>query len=72
VLDLGIGEFDFKARFRTGVEQSYRYSYYPWNSWRSQGIRITQWLRQQLAAEEVVASKPAPVVSALSSPGSDV
>lgn len=72
VLDLGIGEFDFKARFRTGVEQSYRYSYYPWNSWRSQGIRITQWLRQQLAAEEVVASKPAPAVSALSSPGSDV
>ncbi len=72
VFDLGIGEFDFKARFRTRVEQSYRYCYSPWNSWRSQGIRITQWLKQQLAAEEAVAVKLASPAPVLSSSGSDV
>lgn len=57
-LDLGIGEFDFKMRFRTDVENSYRYSYYPWNAWRSQSVRASQWLRQQFAGEEL-AAKPA-------------
>ncbi|MDZ4656020.1 MAG: GNAT family N-acetyltransferase [Bythopirellula sp.] len=59
VLDLGIGEFDFKVRFRTDVEKSYRYSYYPWNAWRSQSVRMSQWLRQQFVAEEPIPAKPA-------------
>jgi CelD/BcsL family acetyltransferase involved in cellulose biosynthesis len=58
-LDLGIGEFDFKVRFRTDIEMSYHYSYYPWNAWRSQSVRISQWLRQRFVVEEPVPAKPA-------------
>ena len=59
VLDLGIGDFDFKARFRNDVATSYHYSYCPWNSWRSQGVRISHWLRQRLVGDEPTPSKPA-------------
>ncbi len=59
VLDLGIGDFDFKARFRTGVATSHHYSYSPWNSWRSQGVRLSKWLRQRITGESPMPSKPA-------------
>ncbi|TWU29445.1 hypothetical protein Pla144_02230 [Bythopirellula polymerisocia] len=53
-LDLGIGEYDFKSRFRTNVETSYRYCYYPWNALRGQGVRLTQWLKQRLTNDRTV------------------
>jgi CelD/BcsL family acetyltransferase involved in cellulose biosynthesis len=59
VLDMGIGDFDFKARFRTGIATSHRYSYSPWNSWRSQSVRLSHWLRQSLVGDETTSSKPA-------------
>jgi len=46
--DLGIGDFDFKRRFRTGVESNYRTSCYPWSAWRSQGVRLTRWIKSCL------------------------
>jgi CelD/BcsL family acetyltransferase involved in cellulose biosynthesis len=59
VIELGIGESDFKVRFRTDVEKNYRYSYYPWNAWRSQSVRMSQWLRQRFATEKPAPAKPA-------------
>lgn len=59
VLDMGIGDFDFKARFRTAVATSYRYSYSPWNSWRSQSVRLSHWLRQSIVGDEPTPAKPA-------------
>ncbi len=44
-LDLGMGDYDFKARFRTDVVTSFRYSYCPWSAYRAQGVRLTQWLK---------------------------
>jgi CelD/BcsL family acetyltransferase involved in cellulose biosynthesis len=52
VLDLGVGDFDFKVKFRTGIAASFRHSYYPWNAWRSQSVRLSQWLKQQFVKEE--------------------
>lgn len=59
MLDLGIGDFDFKARFRTGVATSHHYSYSPWNSWKSQGVRLSHWLRQSIVGDEPTPAKPA-------------
>ena len=44
-LDLGIGDFDFKRRFRTEIKTSYRHSCYRWSAWRSQGVRLTRWIK---------------------------
>jgi len=60
MLDMGVGDFDFKRRFRTGVETSYRFACYPWTSWRSQGVRLTRWLKQQRGEKkQVVVTKGA-------------
>jgi CelD/BcsL family acetyltransferase involved in cellulose biosynthesis len=59
VLDLGIGEFDFKARFRNDVATSYHYRYCPWNAWRSQGVRISRWLKRRIVGDEPSPTKPA-------------
>ncbi|NOY28652.1 MAG: GNAT family N-acetyltransferase [Planctomycetes bacterium] len=48
-LDLGVGDYDFKRRFRTEVETSCRFACYPWASWRSQGVRLTRWLKRGYA-----------------------
>lgn len=52
VLDMGIGEFDFKSRFRTDIEKSYSYSYFPWTAWRSQTVRMSRWIRRKFVAKE--------------------
>jgi len=49
-LDLCKGELDFNRRFRSGVETSYRYSCYPWTAWRSQGVRLSRWIKQRTSA----------------------
>ncbi|NOZ41085.1 MAG: GNAT family N-acetyltransferase [Planctomycetes bacterium] len=55
-LDLGIGDYDFKRRFRTEVETNYRFVCYPWASWRSQGVRLTRWLKRHRNEKEQVAA----------------
>ena len=55
-LDLGIGDFAFKRRFRTEVETSYRYACYPWRSWRSQGVRFSRWMKQRLRSNDPVSA----------------
>ena len=50
-LDIGIGDFDFKRRFRNEVETSYRFSCYPWTAWRSQGVRLTRWIKDRMKRE---------------------
>ena len=50
-LDMGIGDFKFKRQFRTHVETNYRVASYPWTAWRSQAVRVTQWLKRRLVAE---------------------
>ena len=57
LIDLGIGDFEFKRRFRTEVAISQRYSYYPWRAWRSQGVRLSRWIKSRWATEEVAPSK---------------
>jgi CelD/BcsL family acetyltransferase involved in cellulose biosynthesis len=42
-LDLGAGETQFKKRLRTHSEPSYRVTYAPLRSWRSQAVRFSRW-----------------------------
>ncbi|WP_218932313.1 GNAT family N-acetyltransferase [Adhaeretor mobilis] len=48
-LDLGVGGYGFKHRYRTKLEQSYRYTHYPASAWKSQGVRLTKWLKRRVA-----------------------
>jgi len=50
ILDLGPGEREHKRWLRTRTESTYRLTYTPMNSWRSQAVRFTRW------AERVAAS----------------
>ena len=47
-IDLGVGDNLFKQRFRTGMETSYQYSHYSWRPLRTQGVRLTRWLKDRL------------------------
>lgn len=58
VLDLGVGDFAFKARFRNDVATSYHYSFCPWNAWRPQCVRLSRWLRQRIVGDEAAPAKP--------------
>ncbi len=49
LLDLGAGDYDFKRRCRTEVETSFRFACYPWPTWKSQGVRLTNWLKERRA-----------------------
>jgi CelD/BcsL family acetyltransferase involved in cellulose biosynthesis len=46
--DLGVGDYLFKRGFRTGVETSYQFSHYSWLPLRTQGVRLTRWLKDRL------------------------
>ena len=50
-VNLGSGDYDFKRRFRTHTETSYRYTCYPLTSLRSQSVRFSQWLKRSLGRE---------------------
>lgn len=52
-LDLGTGDYEFKRRFRTSAKWSYRFQYAPWYSWRSQGVRLSHWLKNRFTPDEV-------------------
>lgn len=47
-IDMGIGDYSFKRRFRTDTTTSYRVSCYPLTAWRSQGVRLTRWVKDRL------------------------
>ncbi|MGI9430252.1 MAG: GNAT family N-acetyltransferase [Bythopirellula sp.] len=57
LIDLGIGDFEFKRRFRTEAQKSYRYTYYPWRAWRGQSVRLTRWIKSRLRPDEPVTTK---------------
>jgi CelD/BcsL family acetyltransferase involved in cellulose biosynthesis len=46
LIDFGQGEREHKRRLRTRTESTYRLTYTPINSWRSQTVRWTRWARQ--------------------------
>ena len=48
-LDLGPGEAPFKRRMRTRAEPSYRMTYAPLASWRSQAARLSLWAQERFA-----------------------
>lgn len=49
-LDLGAGETQFKKRVRTHSEPSYRVTYAPLASWRSQAARLSRWAQGRFAS----------------------
>ncbi len=57
VIDMGVGDYAFKRRFRTNVETSQRYTYYPWTALRGQSVRLTRWLKSRWQGEQVVTTK---------------
>jgi len=54
VVDLGVGDYPFKRRFRTEVETSRRYTYYPWQALRGQGVRLSRWVKSRLQPAETM------------------
>jgi CelD/BcsL family acetyltransferase involved in cellulose biosynthesis len=48
-VDFGQGEREHKRRLRTGTESTFRLTYTPIRSWRSQTVRITRWAKNRWA-----------------------
>jgi CelD/BcsL family acetyltransferase involved in cellulose biosynthesis len=46
-LDFGSGEGEHKRRLRTRTESTYRLTYTPIDSWRSQAVRFTRWAKNR-------------------------
>jgi CelD/BcsL family acetyltransferase involved in cellulose biosynthesis len=46
-IDLGPGEQEFKRRMRTRTESTYRLTYMPIDSWRSQAARFSRWAKRR-------------------------
>jgi CelD/BcsL family acetyltransferase involved in cellulose biosynthesis len=57
LLDLGLGDYEFKRRFRTEVQASYSYAYYPPQAWRGQSLRLTRWVKSHWKTEKGLATK---------------
>jgi CelD/BcsL family acetyltransferase involved in cellulose biosynthesis len=47
VIDLGPGERESKRRLRTRTESTYRLTYMPLDSWRSQAVRLSRWAKRR-------------------------
>jgi CelD/BcsL family acetyltransferase involved in cellulose biosynthesis len=47
VIDFGAGEGEHKRRLRTRTESTYRLTYAPIDSWRSQAVRLTRWAKSR-------------------------
>jgi CelD/BcsL family acetyltransferase involved in cellulose biosynthesis len=47
VIDFGPGEREHKRRLRTRTEATYRLTYTPIDSWRSQAVRLTRWAKSR-------------------------
>jgi len=46
-IDFGSGEGEHKRRLRTRTESTYRLTYTPLDSWRSQAVRLTRWAKNR-------------------------
>ena len=46
-IDLGPGEREHKRRLRTRTESTYRLTYTPIDSWRSQAVRFSRWAKRR-------------------------
>jgi CelD/BcsL family acetyltransferase involved in cellulose biosynthesis len=46
-IDFGPGEREHKRRLRTRTESTYRITYTPLDSWRSQAVRLTRWAKNR-------------------------
>jgi CelD/BcsL family acetyltransferase involved in cellulose biosynthesis len=57
--DLGAGDWVFKRRLRTRSETSYRLTYTPIGSWRSQAVRLARWVKARRPQVQPAQSKPA-------------
>lgn len=55
--DFGAGWSEYKGRFRTSTETSYRFTHYPVTRLRSQGVRLTRWMKKDQSTEEVIAKQ---------------
>jgi hypothetical protein len=49
VIDFGPGEREHKRRLRTRTESTYRLTYMPIDSWRSQAVRVSRWAKTRFA-----------------------
>jgi CelD/BcsL family acetyltransferase involved in cellulose biosynthesis len=47
-IDFGPGEREHKRRLRTRTESTYRLTYTPFDSWRSQAVRFTRWAKRRV------------------------
>ncbi len=47
-IDFGPGEREHKRRLRTRTESTYRLTYTPIHSWRSQAVRLTRWAKSRM------------------------
>ena len=45
-IDMGIGEYKYKERLRTGVRENRRLRHFSPLGWRSQAVRLTTWLKE--------------------------
>jgi CelD/BcsL family acetyltransferase involved in cellulose biosynthesis len=60
-VDFGPGEREHKRRLRTRIESTYRLTYTPLDSWRSQAVRWTRWAKDHWPANRTLDTKPQPV-----------
>jgi CelD/BcsL family acetyltransferase involved in cellulose biosynthesis len=46
-IDFGPGDREHKRRLRSRTESTYRLTYTPIDSWRSQAVRLTRWAKSR-------------------------
>lgn len=56
VIDFGPGEGEHKRRLRTRTESTFRLTYTPLDSWRSQAVRLSRWAKSRWVRPEVAAA----------------
>jgi CelD/BcsL family acetyltransferase involved in cellulose biosynthesis len=56
LFDFGSGEREHKRRLRTRTELTYRLTYTPIDSWRSQTVRLTRWAKNRWPTRQKVAA----------------
>jgi hypothetical protein len=52
-IDFGPGDREHKRRLRTRTESTYRLTYTPIDSWRSQAVRLTRWAKSRWPRRDV-------------------
>jgi CelD/BcsL family acetyltransferase involved in cellulose biosynthesis len=55
-IDFGPGEHEHKRQLRTRTESTYRLTYAPLDSWRSQAVRFTRWANRRMPRRPATAT----------------